>query len=105
MTPAEPYRLSYSRQIVERLQLLSDVAAANRLLRRYLELVDAMRRQLCTTPVDWGDPIFRYQNLGLDVYRRGLEMMVVTYAVDPMRRIVYIQDVQPMTGGGLDLLP
>ena len=32
-------------------------------------------------------------------------MITVTYAVDFVRRIVYIQDVQPMTGGGLDLLP
>jgi hypothetical protein len=32
-------------------------------------------------------------------------MLAVTYAVDAVRRIVYIQDVQPMTGRGLDLLP
>jgi hypothetical protein len=105
MTPAGPYRLSNSRLITERLRLLSDLAASNRLLDRYLDLVAAMERGLTGSPEDWGDPAFRYQNLGLDVYRRGLEMIVVTYAVDPVRRIVYIQDVQPMTGGGLDLFP
>jgi hypothetical protein len=34
MTPAGASRLSYSQQIAERLQLLSDVAAANRLVQR-----------------------------------------------------------------------
>jgi hypothetical protein len=105
MTRTGPYRLSNSQMISERLRLLSDIAASNRLLDRYLDLVSAMERGLTAAPEDWGDPVFRYQNLGLDVYRRALEMIVVTYTVDPIRRIVYIQDIQPMTGGGLDLLP
>jgi hypothetical protein len=85
--------------------LLSDVAAANRLLNHYLELVAEMERQLTTLPDEWGDPSFRYQTLGLDVYHRAHEMFHITYAVDAVRRIVYIQDVQPMTGRGLDLFP
>jgi hypothetical protein len=105
MTPAGPFRLSYSQQIADRLELLSDLAAANRRLQQYVDVVNTMRRWLCDAPVEWGDPIFRYQHLGLDVYHRAFEMIAVTYAVDPVRRIVYIQDIQPMTDRGLDLFP
>jgi hypothetical protein len=105
MTPTGPYQISYSERIAERLQLLSDVAAGNRLLQRYLELVAAMQRHLTESPEAWGDPVFRYQHLDLQVYHRSFDMFHVTYSVDPVHRIVYIQYVGPMTGRGLDLLP
>jgi hypothetical protein len=77
MTPTGPFRLSKPRLILERLHFLSDVAASNRRLDRFLELVAAMERGLTTVPEDWGDPMFRYQQLGLDVYHRALEVFAV----------------------------
>jgi hypothetical protein len=105
MTAAGPYQISYSERIAERLQLLSDIAAANRLLQQYLGLVAATQRHLTESPEAWGDPVFRYQHLDLQVYHRSFEMFHVTYSVDPVNRIVYIQHVGPMTGRGLDLFP
>jgi hypothetical protein len=105
MNPAGPYHLSYSQQIAELFQDLSDRAAAVRLLQRYLELLAAMQRYLTESPEQWGDPLYRYEHLDLFVYHRSCEMFCVAYAVDRVNRIVYIQDVKPMAGGGLDLLP
>jgi hypothetical protein len=106
VTPGGPsFRVTYSERIAERLQLPSDLAAANRRLDRYLELVAAMQRHLADLPETWGDPVFPYQHLDLQVYHRSFEMVHVTYSVDSVRRIVYIQHVGPTTARGLDLLP
>ncbi len=62
------YQLSYSEHIADRLQELSDRAVISGLLQRYLELLAEMHRRLTETPEQWGDPIYRYEHLGLDVY-------------------------------------
>ena len=46
MNPGGPYRLSNSQLILERFRLLSDVAASNRRLDRFLELVAAMEQRV-----------------------------------------------------------
>jgi hypothetical protein len=59
--------------------------------------------RLTNDPLGWGDPNYRLHHLGL-LRCRGLRSpLSVYYAVDEVRRIVYLTEFRPSPGSPLDV--
>jgi hypothetical protein len=86
-------------------------AEARRLASRSIELgvvpelvkdLKIIANQLASAPSRFGDPIYNYHHLDLTVYRAILSVAQIYYAVDPVRRLVYVKEIASVPGGALD---
>jgi hypothetical protein len=84
------------------MEVLSDVARRRGVVAAYAESLERLTRQLRRSPLDWGDPLFNYASLNLRLYRVICGPVIVHYAVNEERRVVYIRDIRPLPGGALD---
>jgi hypothetical protein len=84
------------------LRLYGARAAKRGLLRAYVAAVKSIQHHLAADPLDGGDPHNRLQFLGLTLYHGTHDPMHVFYAVDEQRRIVYVREIKPLPGRGLD---
>jgi hypothetical protein len=64
-------------------------------------MLDQATRLLANSPLDWGDPLSDYRHLNLRLYRGSYGWLIVNYAVDEARRVVYIRSIQPYPGSAL----
>ena len=80
-------------------------AVRNGLLDRLTAALRELDTRLRTDPVAWGDPLYPYPNLRLLLYQRVVGPIYVLYAVDEMRRIVYLRQILPFPLGGLESVP
>lgn len=86
----EPFRVDYSALCRRELRRLLD---RSRALGRLEELAQATRdldTRLRWIPLDFGEPLRDFNELGLREYVGTVAPLVVTYAVDEARRIVYV---------------
>ena len=67
----------------------------------YQAAIAEMRRGLTTDPLVWGDPLFESPALGTTTLHRGVSPLHVTYAVNPVERVVWVLNIQPYNGSGL----
>lgn len=65
--------------------------------------LDAAQHRLTTSPLEWGDPIYRLHAMGLTMYHAMSDFLNVHYAVDEARRIVYLKEVTLMPDAGFPL--
>jgi hypothetical protein len=83
-----PYRVVYSGQVREHTKRLLQRAS---LIGRFAELaqcVQGIHTRLEWIPLDFGEPIRDFPQLGIRVYTGTVPPLVVTYGVDEARRIV-----------------
>lgn len=66
--------------------------------------VREMQVQLATDPTGWGDPFRRLKHARLRVYRRVMPLMTIIYAVHITANMVWIREVVPTPGSGLDVV-
>ncbi len=64
----------------------------------FLEILSRVSWNLRQDQTGWGDPVNRLANLGLVLYHRIGQFLIVRYGVDERRRIVYIKDWEPRPG-------
>ena len=100
--PDAPYRIVFSGVQTARARALGDTAAGRGLLPDFLAALRLALERLAADPLEWGDPYADLRFLGLQLHHRSCPPLNVFYAVDPLRRIVYIKDIDPLPGGGLD---
>jgi hypothetical protein len=104
--PADPlYEVVYSEYQLNVIRALGKLAAERGLRTAYLTAVRSMHYHMETDPLVWGDPQNRLQYLQLTLYHGTHDPLQVFYAVDEQRRIVYVREVKPFPGRGLDDAP
>jgi hypothetical protein len=79
-------------------------AATRGFLDSYVAAVKIIEHRLTMDPLEWGDPQNRLRNLQLLLFHGIQSPLHVYYAVDEARRIVYVQEIKPLPGRGLDEL-
>ena len=76
------------------------------MLGRLGDVTDDLRRitnRLETDPLAWGDPTRQYRQFGWVEYRGIGRCLLVHYAVDEQRQIVYVRSFHPLSRGVLDV--
>jgi hypothetical protein len=86
----QPYKLVCPAIRLEQLRRWGKLAEAKGSHDEYLALLKYITQRLTTDPTVWGDPIRPLRGLGLEVYRGLRSWLQVLYAVDEVRRIVYV---------------
>lgn len=84
----------------EQLKTWAEQAAMRGVEAEYAAALKTVYNQLTTAPLTWGDPCYRLSHLGLQVYQRACTPLYVAYAVDAVRRIVYVMKFTLLTGSG-----
>lgn len=96
------YRVVFSGVQTARVRALGETATRRGLLPQFLAAIRVVLERLAVDPLAWGDPYSHLEFLGLQLYHRSCPPLNIFYAVDPLRRIVYIKDIDPLAGYGLD---
>jgi hypothetical protein len=99
------YSVELPLRITGAIRLLFLRAIRKGLTAQLLDALSQMDRHLAADPTRWGDPQFQLTNLNLMTYHRVEGPISISYAVDTVRRIVYVKSVQPFPGGGLESVP
>lgn len=101
MAAREAYHISWSQRVREDVAALVSQANAQDILSELAADLRTVADKLADDPLRWGDPLYNYHYLDLTLYRILLNLIQVEYAVDPVRRIVYIKDIIPLPGQAL----
>ena len=99
---AGSYKFVCSGEQREQLKTWAVRAATRGIAAEYAAALKTVYHQLTTDPLTWGDPWYRLDYLGLQVYQRACTPLHVSYAVDATRRIVYIRKFTLLSGSGLE---
>ncbi|HVS39258.1 MAG TPA: hypothetical protein VMS17_27120 [Gemmataceae bacterium] len=100
--PGRPFRAVYSGIHRQKIRTYAARAAVRGIGPAYRAAVKAMHDHLETDPQEWGDPHNRLPHSGLILYHGVQSLLHVFYAVDPVRRLVFVRDILPMPRHGLD---
>jgi len=100
--PNPPYKITFLGNHGSWLRACGERAAERGVLNDYTAAVKSIERRLATDPLEWGDPQNRLRHLQLLLYHGIQSPLHVYYAVDEARRIVYVQEIKPLPGRGLD---
>lgn len=85
-----PFRVVYSERCREQFRQLLSRARARGRAAEVAQLVRDVNRRLEWIPLDFGEPTHDLVYLGIREYVGTVPPLVVTYAVDEDRRIVYV---------------
>jgi hypothetical protein len=105
MSSAPRYRVDQSQVVLDQTRVLAFRATRKGVLNSLIVALRQMADHLGTDPTSWGDPLFHYPSLELPLFQRAVSPLVVLYAVDEPRKIVYVKSVRPFPGGGLESVP
>jgi hypothetical protein len=95
-TPEGSFRVLYFDHTIQATRALAEEASRLGIRRPFLESLKVIQTKLKQEPLTWGDPLFRYQHLGL-VMRHGIHSLIhVYYAVDEGNHLVYVRDLLPL---------
>ena len=99
------YKVDVPLRISGAIRSLFPRAIRNGLTAQLLDALAQTSYHLATDPAAWGDPQFRLKALNLTVYHRVEGPLFIAYAVDEVRKIVYVKSVLPFPGDGLEAVP
>jgi hypothetical protein len=85
-----PYRVVYSELCREQTRQLLARAAAKGRFAEIAQVVRDINTRLEWIPLDFGEPLRDFPQLGIQVRIGPLAPLVVTFGVDEARRIVYV---------------
>lgn len=92
------YKVTYLPTFLQRVRQMGERAAVLGLRDELAALLRTIHENLLSNPVDWGDPVKRVPSTGTIFYRRLLETVYVTDAVNKQRPLVVVKGIQPQTG-------
>jgi hypothetical protein len=98
MTPSGPYSVHYSGRIRERVRDLLGRAIQEGVGPRVSRSLQYIEGRLLLHPTVWGERIFRYHVLGLDVYQRVYDGIYVVFSVSEEQRRVWLTRLYPIPG-------
>jgi hypothetical protein len=93
-----PFRVAFSGAVGDELRRLVDRAIAQGVRGRLADAMKVIRTALRTDPLGWGDPTHDLRALGLVVFRRIFDELLVSYAVNEGQRVVWLTGIQPVLG-------
>jgi hypothetical protein len=98
MTPTQggPFRVIHSGAVHRRVRAIVQRALERGIVEEVGDELNSIQERLSSDPLSWGDERgseLRY--LGLAQRHKLLRIFCVRFAVDPVRRIVYVQDYIP----------
>lgn len=96
------YQLVTTGEQNQQIRMWAERAAQIGNMAAYLAALKMIYRQLTTASSTWGDPCNRLPYLDLLVYHRIYAPLYVSYAVDEVRRIVYVKKLRPLPRSGLE---
>jgi hypothetical protein len=99
---SEPYHISCPRAEQDRIRSWMMQARSSGCGDEFRAAVNQVVQHLRTDPVQWGDPLYRHEQLGLLCCRGLNPALYVYYAIDEARRIVYIQQFLLRPGHSLE---
>jgi hypothetical protein len=100
--PADSYKLVCAEEQRKQLKTWAERAAARGIGAEYLATLKTIQQHLTTDPLNWGDPWYPLNNLGLQIYQRACAPLHVSYAVDAAKRIVYVMRFTLFSGSILE---
>ena len=101
MTPGSPYRVDYSGSMKDQLKSLLWKAGQAGLSDRIRNLIREIEGHLELHPTTWGDPSYRLHKLGITIYARIFDQMLVLYGVHDTENIVWLTRITPVLGHSL----
>ncbi len=100
--PPDPsFRLVYFPAMLEQLKRLRQLAVERGRADEFRTSLEVIVASLTADPGAWGEPLYRLRHLGLTVYHNVTRGLLVRYAVDEQRRIVYVRGIEPLSGSPL----
>lgn len=99
--PNAPYQIVNASQVGAALKALLAAAAARGIGDKVLHAIKTIVERLQQAPLEFGEPRFDLFWMRLQVRICGFGGLVVSYAVDDARRLVYLLDIIPLAGLGL----
>jgi hypothetical protein len=105
MSSAPRYRVDQAQVVLAQIRTLAFRATRKGLLQPFVRALREVTDHLETDPTVWGDPLFQYSSMGLPLFQRAVSPLIVLYAVDEPRKIVYVKSIRPFPGGGLEAVP
>jgi hypothetical protein len=95
------YRIVNLKSAKVALKALLARAAAMGVREALVNAIKANWARLASDPMDFGESCYDLANLQLHVRLAGWRSLGLRFAVDPRNRIVYVIDVYPLAGLGL----
>ncbi len=98
----DAFEVVWSEQNREAVRRLGKKAIRLGLKQEFLQTIEYISAKLANEPLTWGDPSYRLKNSGLAVFH-GMHMLLhVFYGVHEDSRLVFVKEVLPVPGLGLD---
>lgn len=97
----DPYQVVNASQVTVDLKALLAEAAARGIGDKVFFAMKTIVERLHQDPLEFGEPRYDLQWMQLQVRIGGFGGLVVRYAVDEARHLVYLLDVTPLPGLGL----
>src|SRR5262245_38170274 len=103
--PGHLYQVVFPQLILARLKDLAVRATAQGIGPSFAADLRVIVDSLTKAPMSWGDPSHRLHQLGLLVCNRVFARLLVSYAIDEQRRIVYVRECRPLDNHPLERAP
>lgn len=103
--PDGTYRIVYSQLVAARLKAFADRATRAGFGQELATALKTIIQSLTDNPLAWGDPNYRLRVLDLLICHGIHSFLHVRYAVDEERKIVYIMEIEPLSGHPLSQEP
>jgi hypothetical protein len=92
------YRAVYPELVKQKLWQLSETARQRRLSTEFLSVLRAIDHRLQSDPGNFGEVIYHLKNAQLEVRHGVYGFLSVHFAVDAIRLLVYVHQVEMMSG-------
>ena len=93
-----PWRVSYSAQLIDQLTLCFERAMRFGLDQELFDALTYIYENLRIRPLEWGDPLHQLKHLNLLICHRLYEMIYITYGVHEKEHTVFIQHIRLIPG-------
>jgi hypothetical protein len=101
--PSPPkFKLIWSEKNRDAVRALGKKAIHRGLKKEFLDSIEFIIEKLSEEPLGWGDPLYSYKAMDLSLCHGIYFLLHIYYAVDENKQIVYVQELLPIPGLGLD---
>lgn len=92
-----PYTIAPTTDVLNQMKAWAAEATRLGLREWYAAALRFINDRLTHHPAEWGDPLFTYRHLELQMFQGNHEQFLVIYGVHAGRRIVYLRAITRLT--------
>lgn len=100
--PSPAYRVVAAERVRNQIKYWARAAMRADIMEAFEANLEAMFDHLAHRPLTWGDPLYRLRAMKLLVCHGMTHHLNVYYAVDELRKIVYLQEIRLLPNIDLD---